>query len=622
MSYVKTNWVNNTTDVDATYMNNIEEGIETLDIEKEPTIVEKKTAFNQNFETLESNIKMNGATSVGTSDNVAKADHVHPSDTTKANVSDLVTINENVTTNVNSINTINEQLADFENYETKLSDYGGHLAEEPGYSNFNNHTAIMNALIALNARGGGTLKLPMGTINTSPISFQGFSCIKIKGCGRYLPWGKITTIKFISSGDVGLQFADTTFPNPTWNATHCAIEGIYIEGNNQVNVCMNGNYDLSLSEVCCRHALQDGIRLEDYTYPVHINKCECSYNARHGLYVKGHMTTKYDVMDSEFSNNGGYGLLLEGGASVTFLNCLTQGNSTGGVKLNYITGSYLENILFINHYWEANGTIGSGNVGYDGDYCLVIDSANHTNSTIDKANGIKFIGGAMNASTNGKTYNIVSVYRLSFDGITVDHAKGSIPYPVACGSMLTNSGATSSDTTASSPYPFISAYGVNDGSSVSFLKYRVGIIGTRGRVHTLYFYVNPGSLIANGTVLATPCLDRGNLVDKPLGFPTYGQGSLLGIHIRRPSSAGGAGSVTAKPVYQWDDGYVQNPSIAVNAAAIVTLTLPADTRKLVEFEPLKYPIYQGTVLGIQLITSSDYVVSTKDGFIIEMLVEY
>lgn len=50
---------------------------------KEPTILVKNTAFNKNFETVDSNIKMNGVASVGSSDTIANADHVHPVDTSR-----------------------------------------------------------------------------------------------------------------------------------------------------------------------------------------------------------------------------------------------------------------------------------------------------------------------------------------------------------------------------------------------------------------------------------------------------------------------------------------------------------------------------------------------------------
>lgn len=53
------------------------------DIGAEPTISTKNSAFNQSFETNTSNIKMDGSVSVGSSNNVARADHIHPSDTSR-----------------------------------------------------------------------------------------------------------------------------------------------------------------------------------------------------------------------------------------------------------------------------------------------------------------------------------------------------------------------------------------------------------------------------------------------------------------------------------------------------------------------------------------------------------
>lgn len=53
---------------------------------KEPAIT-KNTAFNKNYETDTGNIKMAGSVSVGSLDTIPKSDHVHPSDTTKLNLS-------------------------------------------------------------------------------------------------------------------------------------------------------------------------------------------------------------------------------------------------------------------------------------------------------------------------------------------------------------------------------------------------------------------------------------------------------------------------------------------------------------------------------------------------------
>ena len=47
------------------------------------------TAFNANFETAVATLKANGTASVGTATTVARADHVHPTDTTRAAAADL-----------------------------------------------------------------------------------------------------------------------------------------------------------------------------------------------------------------------------------------------------------------------------------------------------------------------------------------------------------------------------------------------------------------------------------------------------------------------------------------------------------------------------------------------------
>ena len=58
------------------------------------------TAFNKNFETSTSNIKANGTVSVGTATTVARADHVHPTDTTRAKAEDLTKHTGNTTAHI------------------------------------------------------------------------------------------------------------------------------------------------------------------------------------------------------------------------------------------------------------------------------------------------------------------------------------------------------------------------------------------------------------------------------------------------------------------------------------------------------------------------------------------
>ena len=53
---------------------------------KEPVISTKNTAFNKNYNTSTTNVKMDGTVAVGTQDLIARADHIHPKDTSKANL--------------------------------------------------------------------------------------------------------------------------------------------------------------------------------------------------------------------------------------------------------------------------------------------------------------------------------------------------------------------------------------------------------------------------------------------------------------------------------------------------------------------------------------------------------
>lgn len=70
-----------------------------LDASKNITSAAKSTAYNKNFETTATEIKMNGTQSLGVSNNVPRADHTHPSDTTKQNLISSPTNNNIVTTN-------------------------------------------------------------------------------------------------------------------------------------------------------------------------------------------------------------------------------------------------------------------------------------------------------------------------------------------------------------------------------------------------------------------------------------------------------------------------------------------------------------------------------------------
>jgi len=148
-----------------------------------------------------------------------------------------------------------------------------------------------------------------------------------------------------------------------------------------VDIGINGNYGFTLEDVTVRHAISHGIQLEDYTYPAHLNRVESSYNGGSGLYVRGNKSTVYQVKESEFGNNAGYGILIEGGGNAVLNDCTAQSNTLGGIRI-YRPGTtgWLTRITIDRAYFEGNG-------GYDlsvdaADPAALVDKLNVCNSTI------------------------------------------------------------------------------------------------------------------------------------------------------------------------------------------------------------------------------------------------
>lgn len=94
---------------------NIEVPTKPEDIEAEPSFT-KNTAFNKNFETNNDNIKMDGEANVGSSSNVARADHIHPTDTSRASQSDMTKVQ-------NDINTTNTNLSKETQYRINVDNH-------------------------------------------------------------------------------------------------------------------------------------------------------------------------------------------------------------------------------------------------------------------------------------------------------------------------------------------------------------------------------------------------------------------------------------------------------------------------------------------------------------------
>lgn len=345
MSYVKTNWVNNSTDVDATYMNNIESGIEALDIGKEPNIT-KNTAFNQNFETSTSNIKMNGTASVGVSDNVARADHVHLSDTSKANASDLVVTNGNVANNASSINTINEQLADIAINVKSKGAKGDGVTDDT--------QAIIDALNYLSSTGGIVL-FPKGTYKfTSQIVVP--NRVNLKGVGM-AEADKASTdtrpTRLVKSGafdGIILNFASSL--------TDMSVDGDV--GNTGLGIKLNGNRS-RLENVCVAEMGGDGVVVGDALVDGNRNYWRMINVTSRKNGGRGFVINDYDPGSGPDTNAGyaeqcnawtnvGDGWYLDNTVVSTYVQCYAETNGGNGWNVN----AKAKNNTFLNCGSEGN----------------------------------------------------------------------------------------------------------------------------------------------------------------------------------------------------------------------------------------------------------------------------
>lgn len=248
----------------------------------------------------------------------------------------------------------------------------------------NDTAAIQRALDKLQPTGG-ILFFPNGIYLTDSIDLRGFKSITLTGTdlgGQ--PWLSTCQIKIRTACDVGIQMADIDTNNSTNSGTAITIQNLYLNCNNLATTGMNMNYNVTVTNVAVRYALGDGIVFEGFTYPVYLKNVNVQYCGKNGLYVKGPLTTVYNVCDSGFSNNDGYGILIEAGAYAIFNNVSTQSNKVGGLKIynknpaTYTRTNYLTGINFTNFYSENSGTLSGTNPVYEGNYAIYVGSYNET----------------------------------------------------------------------------------------------------------------------------------------------------------------------------------------------------------------------------------------------------
>ena len=547
--------------------------------------------------------------------NAQVADYKQRVESVESGIND---VKDDITTNTEKIIKTNETIGiDVWNFIDLIND-----KENKNSNEWNWYPAIMAAIDEAYNTGLSTVILKHhgnGDYLTDPISMKGYSGIKLIGLGRKIDlntsyaWGdelkptKSVRFKFISSGNVGLQFSEYGTGQPSWSAGQCQVENIWLCGNDLTEFTVNGNFGLTLKNVMVTNAIKDGVRLEDLTYPVLIEDSQIGPNGRHGLSVNGAMSTVFTLRRVNSSLNRGYGYLIEGGSGLNFDDCLAQDNTQGGLKISKRndlhgtkTSNWLNNLVFNNFYSERNGKLDTTNENYEGNYALVIDGIGGSNVTGQiEARNITFNGGALNAIAGGGTYNIKRVYGLTFNEISVDHTKGIVNASECTGLKITTA-STSKGTKA--PFPFIHTYLEKDRNTTITVS-SGGEISSRGRIHSIPFKIS-GLTADKEFEMKLAYFDEVNTGFFHHGYPIR-KGSIVGVKLM---TRNGTGTIKATITKGSINGGL------VGQTRWVLDALEHDTTKLeseIWFTPLEYTLTNESV-GLRVKTSSDYTNLTTD----------
>ncbi len=184
-------------------MDIIDGQLKKLDTEKE-AVIQKKTAFNKNYETSSANIKMNGTANVGSSDTIARGDHVHPTDTSRA----ASTHNHDGVYATAAQGTKADAAATQTSFNTHLADY----VRQPGYGittgSANTYILTLSPAPTVYIDGMG-VSVKINAVNT------GASTLNVNGLGAKAivdsKGNALSSGKLRSNGIYALRYDGTNF---------------------------------------------------------------------------------------------------------------------------------------------------------------------------------------------------------------------------------------------------------------------------------------------------------------------------------------------------------------------------------------------------------------------------
>lgn len=369
-------------------------------------------------------------------------------------------------------------------------------------SEVDNHDAIIAAIKAAKEMKVGCVQFPSGVIHTSPIEVKGASQLLFKGnSGRayyYNDSDRGTIIRAISQGYCLFQLCshedNRVSPYGEWSSYSVTIDGINFDGNNMVDHCVSGNWAFYFYNGNAKYAKSHGIVVEDYGYPVIIEKVISQHNGGAGILVKGPSTTVVTLRDVECQYNQGCGIRVEGIAFSTWSNVTLQANKGGGLVIQRLNESYNDpnnsNAYFTygltihNLYCEANGRDDDGKL-IPNTYGVWIGCDIPMQPYTGRPQHIKLVGGAVD-DNSGIYCNCVNV--LDLDITYEKFTLGEVAY---CASIMDRSvGASTGISSRIDKSKAVTSYIDRKGEGrgdMPFLNYRCGISYERGRLQEVLF---------------------------------------------------------------------------------------------------------------------------------------
>jgi len=262
----------------------------------------------------------------------------------------------------------------------------------------NDTDAITAALAFLG--NTGTLYFPAGIYLTDPIDIRTAQNLTLLGANNATEYpyniDGMSVIRMRIVGDVAIKTATPnvdSYTNPT--TLIATIQNLFVDCLSKVNTGINCARGIRIQGCTVQGAINDGIVLEEGTFPVWIDNVFSRNNGRDGIRVNPSFTTIYNITNTECSYNAGNGFSIYDGSGSIFMNCLSQGNTGIGYSIVYLdpTGYtqpiFLEKLIFIGCYAEGNTN-----------FAILTDSYNNNpNTFVGKIESLTFINCSFNSGT-------------------------------------------------------------------------------------------------------------------------------------------------------------------------------------------------------------------------------